>query len=74
MQFIQKIQVIERVDRLIKLKSTGTAYELSRRLCVSKRSVYNILELMRNMGTHSHKSLSTIEYIEILIKSSGFID
>ncbi len=49
MEFLQKIQVIERVDNLIKLKSTGTADDLSRRLCISRRSVYNILELMRKM-------------------------
>ena len=58
MEFLQKIQVIERVDGLIKLKSTGTADDLSRRLCVSRRSVYNILELMRNMG-------APIEYCQI---------
>jgi predicted DNA-binding transcriptional regulator YafY len=50
LDFLQKIQAIERVDGLIKLKSTGTADNLSRRLCVSKRSVYNIIELMKNMG------------------------
>lgn len=49
MEFLQKIQVIERVDKLIKLKATGTADDLSKRLCVSRRSVYNILELMRRM-------------------------
>ncbi|WP_363322556.1 HTH domain-containing protein [uncultured Tenacibaculum sp.] len=58
MEFLQKIQVIERVDRLIQLKSTGTADDLSRRLSVSRRSVYNILELMRNMG-------APIEYCQI---------
>jgi len=50
LEFLQKVQVIERVDRLIKLKSTGTAEDLSKRLCISRRSVYNIIELMRNMG------------------------
>ena len=50
MDFLQKIQAIERVDGLIKLNSTGTADNLSRRFCVSKRSVYNIIELMKNMG------------------------
>ncbi|WP_299837766.1 HTH domain-containing protein [uncultured Tenacibaculum sp.] len=50
MEFLQKIQVIERLDQLIKLKSTGTADDLSRRLNISKRSVYNILELMKRMG------------------------
>lgn len=58
MNFLQKIQVIERVDNLIKLKSTGTADDLSRRLCVSRRSVYNILELIRSMG-------APIEYCQI---------
>lgn len=58
MEFIKKIEAIERVDGLIKLKSTGTANDLSKRLCVSRRSVYNILELMRNMG-------APIEYCQI---------
>ena len=58
MEFLQKIRVIERVDGLIKLKSTGTADDLSRRLCVSRRSVYNIIELMRSMG-------APIEYCQI---------
>ncbi len=58
MEFLQKMQVIDRVDGLIKLKSTGTADDLSRRLCVSRRTVYNILELMRSMG-------APIEYCQI---------
>lgn len=58
MDFRQKIKVIERVDGLIKLKSTGTADDLSRRLCISRRSVYNILELMKSMG-------APIEYCQI---------
>jgi len=58
LEFLQKTKIIERVDQLIKLKSTGTADDLSKRLCVSRRSVYNILELMRNMG-------APIEYCQI---------
>jgi len=58
LEFLQKMQVIDRVDGLIKLKSTGTADDLSRRLCVSRRTVYNILELMRSMG-------APIEYCQI---------
>ncbi len=58
MEFLQKIEVIERVDNLIKQKSTGTADDLSKRLCVSRRSVYNILELMKSMG-------APIEYCQV---------
>jgi predicted DNA-binding transcriptional regulator YafY len=50
MEFLRKLEVIERVDKLIKLNSTGTADDLSKRLCISRRSVYNILELMKKMG------------------------
>ena len=49
MTFLQKIRVIERVDALIRRKSTGTASDLARRLGVSRRSVYDILELMKKM-------------------------
>lgn len=50
MEFLRKIQILERVDQLIRLKSTGTPDDLSILLNVSKRSVYNIIELMKNMG------------------------
>jgi len=58
LDILQKIQIVERVDKLIKRGSTGTADDLSNRLCVSRRSVYNILELMRSMG-------APIEYCQI---------
>ncbi len=50
MTFIEKIKVIERVDRLISLKATGTACELSHKLGLSRRAVFDLLNLMKEMG------------------------
>lgn len=49
MRFIEKLQVIERVDGLIRRKATGTADELSTKLGVSRRTVYEIINVMKKM-------------------------
>lgn len=50
MRIIEKLKLIERIDQLIRMKSTGTARELASRVNISKSSVYYILELMKTMG------------------------
>lgn len=50
MTFIEKLKCIERVDQLIRLKATGTPQELAKRLNMSKRSVCNLINEMRDMG------------------------
>ena len=49
MTFLEKLQVIERVDGLIRRKATGTAEELSSRLGVSRRTIYEIINVMKQM-------------------------
>jgi len=49
MKFIEKLQVIERVDGLIRRKATGSPSNLSRKLMVSERCVYDIISLMKSM-------------------------
>lgn len=49
MTFLEKIQVIKRVDGLIRRKSTGTAKELAERLGVSRRCVYDIIVVMKKL-------------------------
>lgn len=49
MTFIEKLQVIERVDALIKRKATGTAEDLAARLGVSRRCVYDIIKVMKDL-------------------------
>lgn len=41
---------IERIDHLIRIRGTGTASELAVKLGISRRSVYNILNEMKENG------------------------
>ena len=50
MTFLEKLQVIERVDGLIRRKATGTADDLAAKIEVSRRCVYDIINVMKNMG------------------------
>lgn len=50
MTFLEKLKVIERIDQLIRMKSTGTAKELGKKLDVSRSTVFEILNCMKAMG------------------------
>ena len=50
MKFFEKIRVIERIDQLTKMKATGSARYLALRLGLSKSTMYDIIETMKNMG------------------------
>lgn len=49
MTFLEKIEIIDRVDGLIRRKATGSAKELASRLGVSRRCVFDILNTMKAM-------------------------
>ena len=49
MTFFEKITILERVDSLIRRKATGSASELANRLGISRRSVYDIINIMKMM-------------------------
>lgn len=44
------LERLERIDHLIRIKGTGTPADLANRLHISQRSVYQYLNLMREMG------------------------
>lgn len=50
MDIIEKLKQIERFDYLIRRKTTGTPKELSNKIQISERQVYNIINTMKNMG------------------------
>jgi len=50
MKFLKKIETLERLDQLIRLRATGTPDDLARRLGVSRRSLYDILNVMKEMN------------------------
>lgn len=49
MKLLDKIQQIERLDELIRRKSTGSPQELANKLNISKRAVFRLMELMKNL-------------------------
>ena len=50
MTFIEKLKMIERIDQLIRMKATGNAKDLAGRLGVSRRTVFDVLEIMKNLN------------------------
>jgi len=49
MRVIEKLYQIERIDNLIRRKATGSPKDLASRLGVSERTIYDCIELMKNM-------------------------
>jgi len=82
MKFLEKLQVIERVDQLIRMKATGSPEALAEKLNVSRRCVYDIINVMKRMDApilyntsrksyyYSHECNLMIGF-EVSIKISG---
>jgi DNA-binding IclR family transcriptional regulator len=62
MKLIQQLNQLERLDALIRRKATGTPRELARKFAVSERTVYNLLETLRQMGAEIEYSHSRCSY------------
>ena len=62
MKLIQQLQQLERLDALIRRKSTGSPKELARKFSVSERTVYNLLEALRQMGAEIEYCHSRCSY------------
>jgi Mn-dependent DtxR family transcriptional regulator len=61
MNFHDRLHVIERIDALIKRKGTGSPSQLASRLGISERSVYAIIQSMKELGApiyYDHYRLS----------------
>ena len=50
MSLIEKLKMIERVDILIRRKSTGNPTQLARKINKFKRYVFKLINLMKEMG------------------------
>ena len=46
---IKQIELIERIDRLIRLNATGTPVELASRLKISRAQTYRMIEIMKEL-------------------------
>ncbi len=49
MQIIKQLELIERVDQLIRLNATGRPDQFAYRLGISKTKLYRILSIMKDM-------------------------
>ncbi len=51
MKIIMKhVELIERIDRLIRLQATGTPEELAKRLGISKTKLYRMIHMMKELN------------------------
>lgn len=50
MKFVKQLQVLDRLDRLIRLKATGNSQALADRLGISFRNVYNLISILKDLG------------------------
>lgn len=57
--------ILEELDFLISKKSTGNADNLAKRLKISKRSVFNYLNILRGMGAQIAYSRTHNSYVYI---------
>ncbi|SEK89159.1 hypothetical protein SAMN04487910_1404 [Aquimarina amphilecti] len=46
----RQIELIERLDRLIRMQATGNPQQLARRLDISKASLFRIFEVMKRLN------------------------
>ena len=62
MNFHDRLHVIERIDALIKRKGTGSPSQLASRLGISERSVYAIIQSMKELGAPIYYDHSRLSY------------
>jgi biotin operon repressor len=76
MRFLEKLKAIERLDQLIKLKATGSADDLATRLSVTRSTVYELIECMRNMGADINycKQRKSFYYESEKFLAIGFVE
>ncbi len=73
---IKQIELIERVDRLIRLQATGSPTELANRLDISKTKLYRIINTMRELNAPViyDVSLQSFVYEEAVGFQFGFYE
>jgi len=62
MTFVQQAARIERLIGLIDSSSTGTAEELAKKLCVSRRTIFYDFEFLKGKGHEIFFCYVTVSY------------
>lgn len=63
MTLLKKLEMIERIDGLIRRKASGTPSILASRLNISERCLFKTLNLMKEMGAPIYYCISRESYI-----------
>ncbi len=73
---IKQVEIIERIDQLIRLQATGTVIELAIRLNISKTKLYRTIRLMKSLHAPIvyDFSLESYVYVESVRFKFGFYD
>lgn len=62
-KLLQQIELIERIDQLIRLKATGTPKIFAKRLTISEASLYRLIETIKEMGAPVEFSVRYQSYV-----------
>ena len=62
-KLLQQIELIERIDQLIRLKATGTPKTFANRLNISEASLYRLIDTIKEMGAPVEFSVRYQSYI-----------
>lgn len=50
MKLVEQLNRLERIDQLIRLKATGSPKKLAKRMNISERTVYYLIDSLRDFG------------------------
>ena len=76
MTFLEKLQTIERVNQLIRLKATGSPKDLATRLGVSRSTIYELIDVMKAMGAEINycRRNRSFYYNKEMVLRIGFVE
>ncbi len=76
MTFLERIRTIERIDQLIRLKATGSPDDLAKKLGVTRSTVYEFIECMKDMDAEIQycKVRKSFYYETEKVLAIGFVE
>ncbi|WP_372774625.1 hypothetical protein [Mangrovibacterium sp.] len=65
MKLLQQINLIERIDQLIRMRATGNPKELAERLELSQATVFRLIDVIKELGAPVEYNLSYQSYVYV---------
>ncbi|WP_128755223.1 helix-turn-helix domain-containing protein [Aquimarina sediminis] len=60
---IKHIELIERIDQLIRMQATGTPAELATKLGVSRTKLYRLIKMMKSLNAPVQYNIALQSYV-----------